>query len=296
MVEPRAFTAESFRRDLVAAASAVGAPHDPDVASAVYAAFPEPFHTGSVLWRTTGQAGAPLSYRVFPTDSVDTTEQALASGLLRQHHPLLPLARSWAKLYDGKPLHSCSFDADFGLTKTWFYFGTKRPHDEILGAAEVAPALAARIGEFADMGLRHISFAAVDWRSGSVVLDFDVAGPMSPADLNRYVALTGSTAIPAETADTVVRQISRDYCVALAVNATNGVALDVGFSVLDFAACDLPSLPERLARFFGEFPVSPNDFNVLGWEFGRRGSHIKAERQYRGDIRTVLDMWMNATN
>ncbi|GLY55156.1 aromatic prenyltransferase [Lentzea sp. NBRC 102530] len=296
MDESRTPAAKDFQRDLSAAAALTGAPCDAETALAAFAAFPEPFHTGSVLWRSTDQPNAPLSYRVFPSEPVDTVERAVACGLLPADHALLPLARSWADLYDGRTLHSCSFDSDFGLAKTWFYFGTKRPHDEILDAPGVPVPLVARIGDFAATGLRRISFAAVDWRAGSVVLDFDIDGPLSRVDLDRYTAMAGAADVPDDLAETVVKHISRDYCVALALTAADGDAFDVGFSVLDVPVSALPRLAERLTRFFGDLPVGSNEFSVLGWSFGRRGSYVKAERQYRGDIRTLLEMWSKHTN
>ncbi|MDX3663753.1 aromatic prenyltransferase [Streptomyces sp. ID05-26A] len=290
------FTAEDFQRDVSRTAAAIGAPCDPHTASDVFTAFPEPFLSGSVLWRSTDQAQAPLSYRIFPTSPIDTTERALAAGLLPADHPLLPLARAWGGLYDGRTRHSCSFDSDFGLTKTWFYFGTKRPHDEILGAPGVPAVLTNRIGEFAELNLRRISFAAVDWRQGSVVLDFDIDGSLSRSDLDRHVRLAGGAPVDPATADTVVQHISRDYCVALGVDATTGKAFDVGVSVLDVPVETLPPLPTRLTGFFGDIPVSRNEFTVFGWSFGRHGTYLKSERQYAGDIRAVLDTWAKETN
>ncbi|MGX7828838.1 aromatic prenyltransferase [Actinokineospora sp. 24-640] len=290
------FDEDAFVRDLTSATAAVGAPVVPETAAAAFSAFPGHFRDGTVLWRTTDRPGDPLSYRLFPTSHIDTTAVAVDRGLVPADHPLLPLAWAWAELYDGATLHSCSFDSDFGLTKTWFYFGHRRPAGEILTAPGVPRGLAAREGGYVAEDLRLISFAAVDWRLGTVVLDFDVPGGLTRPDLDRYVDMAGSEPVPDETADVVVKNISRDYCVALAVDPADGSGFDAGFSVLDFPADSLPALPERIAAFFGDIPVHAADaFTVLGWSFGQKGRYMKAERQYRGDIRTVLTEWKKAT-
>ncbi|MFI1397964.1 aromatic prenyltransferase [Streptomyces sp. NPDC020681] len=296
MTDLSGYDGESFATDLTRATATVGAPTDAGVAEQAFKAFRPDFTTGTVLWRCTDRSGDPLSFRLFPLEPVNTQARAISAGLLDQRHPLMPLATSWSTLYDANTQHSYAFDSDFGLTKTWIYFGSRRPAAEILSAPSVPRAIARRGAEFHERGLRDISFAAIDWRYNTVVLDFDISGPLTPESLASLVATTGAPAVSARTADTVLAYISRDHCVALAVDPANGYAVDCGFSVMDVPTAKLPRLPARLEAFFADAPTHAKDeFNVVGWSFGKKGPYMKAERQYHGDIRALLASWTEQT-
>ncbi|MFI9275734.1 aromatic prenyltransferase [Kitasatospora sp. NPDC052896] len=290
------YSCERFGTDLTRAAAIVAAPVDPRIAERAFETFRRDFRTGTVLWRCTDRSGDPLSFRLFPPSRVNTLTRAIDAGLLSENHPLAALAASWSQLYGGKTLHSYAFDSDFGLTKTWIYFGSRRPQAEILTAPSVPQPITRRVEEFRERGLHDISFAAIDWRYNTVVLDFDVPGPLSHDSLTALVATTGAAPVPEELAETVIKHISRDHCVALSVDPADGRALDCGFSVMDVPAAGLPPLPARLEAFFADVPTrAQNEFNVLGWSFGQRGPYVKTERQYRGDIRSLLTRWEEHT-
>ncbi|MGW7518496.1 aromatic prenyltransferase [Streptomyces sp. NPDC054796] len=286
------FDKQTFTEDLMRAARALNAPVDHGATRTVLDTFEEHFSRGAVLWKTTDQPGAQLSYRVFSRLKSDTVALALDAGLLHKEHPLIDAVNAWSGRYGGTPVQSCDFDAGRGLAKTWLWLGGLHPAREILTGRGIPVALTRHLDAFTDLGFDYVRFVACDWRHSTINIYFRARGPLTPQHFGRIVGLAEARQVEPALADTVLGAVPEDYCVAVTIKPDTGVIERVCFYALRIPRHQLPPLPERIRRFFDATPnYDAEECNVVGWSFGRSGPYVKAEHSRSGGMAELLAGW-----
>lgn len=288
----QSFDRERFRADVRTTAAAIGAPVAPQITDTVLDTFRDEFSQGATLWKTTSRPGDDLAYRFFSRVKTDTVRHAIDAGLLDAANPMVTVVGAWSNLYGGTPVQSGDFDAGSGLAKTWLYFGGLRPAEDILTVPSLTAAVQGRLKDFLALNLKHIRFAAVDWRHHSANIYFRGKGPLDTSQFAHIHALAGGVPPTGDLVSEVLSYVPEDYCVAVSLDLRTGAVERVCFYALKIPKNAMPRIPDRIATFFKSAPSYDEDeCNVIGWSFGRSGDYIKAERSYTGNMAQVLGQW-----
>ncbi|MER6254185.1 aromatic prenyltransferase [Streptomyces sp. NPDC001584] len=294
MATPTTYVTQlQFLEDIRATSAALRAPFDEEVTRTCLAAYADDFRDSAVVWKTTGRPGDDLSYRFYTRTRTDTLATAIDAGLLPRDTPLAPLIEFWSGLYDGAAEQSCDFTARTGLDKTWVWLGGTRPAAEVLDAAPVPDALRRNLPAFAQAGLAHIRFLAVDHRHHSVNIYFRVQGPVTPARCAEIVSLVAvAPPLPEDVAE-MRTLMPQDYGISVTVSLETGRVARVCFYALNVPDDRLPRIPERIATFLTTAPsYDAEGCTVIGWSFGPGdGTYIKAERGCYGDVVSAFERW-----
>ncbi|MDX8149484.1 aromatic prenyltransferase [Lentzea sp. BCCO 10_0061] len=286
------FDVSRFLSEGAQLARELDAPWDAEVVRAAVTSFSDHFHTGAVLWKTTSRPGDSLYYRFFARGRDDVTEAALRAGLVPEG-TLTSLTSAWYEDFGPDTIQCGDFDGTHGLAKIWTYLGAPRPTIEVLDRPGVPETLRASLAAFVRFGLTHIRFVAADHVRNSFNVYFRVRGPLTPERATEVLSLLGMAGPDRSTAEDIKAVVPHDFCVAVTFSATSGHAERACFYALNVPVEKMPALPERIDDFFGKAPCHDVDgFRAIGWSYGAgRGTYIKAERAYCGDVSGRLRDW-----
>jgi 4-hydroxyphenylpyruvate 3-dimethylallyltransferase len=285
------FSDVRFMADAAALATALSAPYREESMRNVTKVFGEHFSTGAVLWKTTDRPGDRLYYRFFAREDTNTVEAALSAGLIRPS-ALTDLVAQWEERLP-EMVESCDFDCLDGMAKTWVWLGGMRPAEVVFDIPALA-ALRAHLPALLHVGLSHVRFAAVDYRSGTVNIYFRGRGPLTHERATEVLAAIGIGEPDHVWAEQMRSVMPMDFCLAVTFTVDTGLAQRACFYSLGIPEELLPPLPPRIATFFANAACQDDEqIRALGWSFGAPGksSYIKAEHAYCGDMAGRLRDW-----
>jgi 4-hydroxyphenylpyruvate 3-dimethylallyltransferase len=291
MTSINTFSDVRFMADAAALATALDAPYREESMRTVTKVFGEHFDSGAVLWKTTDRPGDRLYYRFFARERTNTVETALSAGLLRPG-ALTELVAQWEERLP-EMVESCDFDCLDGLAKTWVWLGGMRPAEEVFDIPALA-ALRAQLPALLRVGLSHVRFAAVDYRSSTVNVYFRGRGPLTHERAAEVLAAIGIGAPDHVSAEHMRSVMPMDFCLAVTFAVDSGLAQRACFYSLGIPEELLPPLPTRIATFFANAACQDAEqIRALGWSIGAPGksSYIKAEHAYCGDMAGRLRDW-----
>jgi 4-hydroxyphenylpyruvate 3-dimethylallyltransferase len=285
------FSDVQFMADAAALATALDAPYQEDSTRKVLEVYGSHFQTGAVLWKTTDRPGDRLYYRFFARERTNTVDTALSAGLIRPSI-LTEIVAQWSDKLGPEMIESCDFDLADGLAKTWVYLGGMRPAELVLDVPALA-AVGKNLPALLKVGLSHVRFAAVDYRSSTINVYFRGRGPLTQERATEVLAAVGIDA-PDETSTVHMAEVMpTDFCLAVTFAVDTGVARRACFYSLGIPETNIPPIPERIATFFKAAPCQDEEvIRALGWSYGTVGqSYIKAEHAYCGDMAARLRDW-----
>ncbi|KAI3394863.1 hypothetical protein diail_2150 [Diaporthe ilicicola] len=290
------FSEARFLGDVEKMCLAVGAPYSESTTRKVLETFPASFLRGAINWRTTDRPDDALNYRFYERKNIDTIAPAIEAGLLDPTHPLLPLLKAWASLYDGRVEQSCDFCANKGLVKCWLYFGPLKPTEEIVGAPGIPSTITRHKDLLHSLGLDLMRHIAVDYYGGTVNLYFTKKHALTPEEVRSFVALASPEQAAALTEGEIAhitKYINPDASeLAVTVNVDTGAIKRVAIYVfLAEQVKALQGLDRRLTTFFGKAPCYDDESgDILAWSFGGQ-RYVKGERNYCGDTVSLMRDW-----
>lgn len=220
------FSEARFLADVGNMCLAVGAPFSESATRKVLETYPSSFLRGAINWRTTDRPADALNYRFYERKNIDTIKPAIEAGLLDATHPLLPLLKAWASLYDGTVEQSCDSCAQKGLVKYWLYFGPVKPMEEILSTPGIPSTITRHKDLLHSLGLDLMRHIAVDYYGGTVNLYFTKNHALTPEEVRSFVSLASPEQSAALTEDEIAhmtRYLSPDASeLAVTVNVATG--------------------------------------------------------------------------
>lgn len=285
-----AFSAPKFLIDVTKLADKIQAPYSEARISEVLETFKECFKDAIVAWRTTDRPGDTLNYRIFLRRQLDTISIPIKGGLLRPDKPLVRLVTSWSSLNNGATEQWCDFDPNAGLVKTWVNWKGSRPIDDILNASEVPATIRSHSPNFHSLGLKMVTFVAVDYRGNTVNLYFVAPGPVSQHQAAQYTNLAGcSPPTDLEFRDMLQFLHPQGYHFAVTMDYSSGRITRVAFYALDLPQSHSPAMDDRISEFFVEASsYDERQTRVVAWSHGLGGSkYMKAESSCSGELATL---------
>lgn len=283
------FSPSRFLQDIKVLAHTIGAPYSELAVKNVLTAFEECFDNAVVAWRTTDRPNDTLNYRLFLRRQMDTISIAIDSGHLMPDDPLVQLLRSWSSLFNGETEQWLDFDPNAGLAKTWLNLGDRRPVDDVLHAAEVPAAIRAHGPTFHGLGLKLVTFVAVDYQGKSVNLYF-LAPSLSRSQAAQYTDLAGCSPPTDEEFDDMLEFCQPDgFHFAVTMDYATGNITRVAFYALDLPPSRAPTMDDRIKEFLAKAPsYDQHQTKIVGWSYGVDNvKYMKVESSYAGELKTL---------
>jgi hypothetical protein len=285
------FSSTQFLTDFKKTASAIDAPYSEPSIQKALAIFEKCFSEGGVILRTTNRPKDVLNYRFYLRERIDTVSIATKAGYIEAGNPIGKLATCWSALWEGNTQQWCDFHPETGLAKTWIYLKGIRPVDDILNAVEVPDSVRAHGPTFHELGLERVRFLAVDYAGSTMNLYFTAPGPVTEEQAAKYTKLAQcDPPTEQEFRDMKAFLSPKGFAFAVTMKYDTGAITRVAFYALSLPGKDLPSVDERVKKFF---EVAPNydkeRTRVVAWSFGVGGKkYMKCESSYTGEFSTLL--------
>jgi len=290
-IDPSVFNSARFLQDIKRTADSIGAPYSEAATLNVIKTFEDCFKGGAVIWRTTNRPGDRLNYRFYARRRIDTISISTEAGFLAPNNHMARLVTSWSTLYDGDTQQWCDFDAETGLAKNWINLRGRRPVDDILNAAEVPEAVRAHGPTFHSLGLELVRFLAVDYGSDTLNLYFTAPGPVSELQATQYTNLAQSPPPTQEEFKDMGNFLNpKGFAFAVTMEYMTGKITRVAFYALDMPPNKLPTVNEKVLKFFSEAPSYDEEHTRnVAWSYGKGGNkYMKAESSYCGGLAALL--------
>lgn len=261
------FSPSTFLEDIKKLAHTLGAPYSEPAILKVLEVFEECFKDAVVVWRTTDRPGDALNYRLYLRRKLDTISMATQAGLLKPDNPLARMVSSCSLLCNGETEQWVDFDPNAGLAKTWVWLRVPRPVDDILDVPEMPAAVRAHGPTFHSLGLKLVTFIAVDYHGDTMNLYFVAPGPFSRAQAAQYTNLAGcSPPTDHEYQDLLESLHPEAYHFAVTMDFHTGRITRVAFYAMDFTLSKTPTMSDRIVKFLAEAPsYDQHRMRIFSW-------------------------------
>jgi hypothetical protein len=272
-------------QDIVTAAQLVEAPYSETVIRQTLAAFGG-FARSSVQFRTTTK---PATHRRLDVryEEIRSPERPLEvarrAGYFadqgREVDRLLP------QLYEHFPClgDGADFDVLDGVTKLWFFPKGVIPVANIFKVSSLPSSVAHHAAYYDQYHLQNVYIVGVDFHSQSVNLYFRFDHPShhTPEALRGMVKDLGYEAPPEEAITYSLPGISAALTYTWNSSAVERICFYVGHPNREATPTTLHPI---IARFVNEVPALKDSLYQVSWTFGKRGTYIKVENDYTGDM------------
>ncbi|POS72278.1 hypothetical protein DHEL01_v209327 [Diaporthe helianthi] len=295
--EREPFVEARFLDDFEKGSELLDAPFSRQALEEVINAHRELIDNAAIQIRATSTPGNPLSFRLFMTTPADTLQIAENQGWLHPDHPILGLARAVRNQCEGA-IEQPEFTADKGCDALFMYLNGLRDLDFILATPGMPDAIKANRQKFLDVDLNELVVVHFEYSKELVSFYFVLQGPLSKAQLDKMVALTGAPPSSDNVyTDIVGVLLDSSYYLTVVMDYHTGhiarIELHLFFPVKLPPDMRIPSLGERLESFWDIPTYDPEDMDILSYCFGdtAKTGDILALRGYCGGFRDLIRSW-----
>lgn len=295
--EREPFVEARFLEDLEKGSELLGAPVDQKVMKEVVNAHRELIDDAAIQIRGNSTPGTPISFRLFMATPADTLQIAEDQGWLHPDNSLLGLARAVRTQCKGA-IEQPEFTSDKGCDALLMYLNGLWELDEVLATPGMPEGVKANRQKFLDSDLTQIVVAHFDWPKELFSFYFLAQGPLSKAQLDKMVALTGAPAPSDEVyTDIVGVLLDSSYYLTVVMDYHTGtivkIELHLFFPVKLPPDMNIPNVGERLESFWDIPTYESEEMDVLSYCFGdtAKTGDILALRGYCGGFRELMRSW-----
>ncbi|KAH8800664.1 prenyltransferase-like protein [Xylogone sp. PMI_703] len=291
------FPTDLLLSDLEHITTSITAPYSRARIQEVFKTFSNNLSNGAIAIRTTDRPGDSVHFWAGELSRVDTISLAVDAGLVPPLHPTVLLLRSWFSMYDNEPQPSTDFDTAKGLVKTWIYFKTPRPIEQILSIEPVPESFRNHIDKFKQIGAHQVHFVAVTYGVTSVNIYFVMPSELSSDGITNIIRTLLPSCSPITAAE--MEQIMK--CMKPGIPTVLAVTLSYSSGTIErlclyafMVSRELVlsiQIGQRLEKFLKETPVYDEKDSInIGWSFGRKGErYMKMDVGYCGGFGNLMD-------
>jgi hypothetical protein len=288
-------TIDALLEDLVATAELTGAPYSEATLRCVLEIFEDGFMNTSVQMRTTTKpvGRRDLCFRYLDLVSgVNPLDVAERTGLLTSTgHPLFGWLHRVRERFPALG-YGADFEACRGLVKVWYFIGGAYDPRALLELPHMPPSFRPSLPLLRELHLDAMTILAVDYAQGSINLYFRPSHPSHRSGelLARACERLGFEA-PSAAAQA---HAGRAGCIAFTYGWDAPEIERICFYVAGFSRDEVPDHHPHLRAFARQAPALVDDPRfIVGWSHGRRGSYLKIEDDYTGDVSGVFQVAMS---
>ena len=291
---PRKRSLVTLRADLIAVAKLTGVAYCENTLERVLNTFEKGFLNHSIQIRSTTK---PLDKRdlCFRFLDLESREHPLEHALRKGE-----VSPNGHEIYDWLPTlaehfpalgYGVDFEATRGLTKIWqFIDGAYNP--EALQALPIMPrGYSASLPLLRELGLDSLTIVGADYVHNSVNLYF------RPSQASHHTGALVSTACErlgfAPPSVTAKVHASKTGCIAVTYGWQSPSIDRICFYVAGFSREDVPAYDPLLRNYARNVPALVDDPRfIVGWSHGPRGTYLKIEDDYTGDVSNIFETAM----
>lgn len=295
--EREPFVEARFLEDFEKGSELLDAPFDKQVLKDVINAHRELIDDAAIQIRSTSTPGNPLSFRIFMATPADTLQIAENQGWLHPDNPILGLARAVRTQCQGA-IEQPEFTADKGCDAMLMYLNGLRDLDFVLATPGMPDGIKANRQKFLDMDLSQIVVVHFDYPKELISFYFLGQGPLSKAQLDKAVALTGAPP-PSDDVYTDIVGVLLDssYYLTVVMDYHTGhiakIELQLFFPVKLPPDMNIPNVGQRLESFWDIPTYESEEMDVISYCFGdvEKTGDMLALRGYCGGFRDLMRSW-----
>ncbi|KAG8167901.1 hypothetical protein KVR01_003590 [Diaporthe batatas] len=295
--EREPFVEARFLDDLEKGSELLSAPFNKHVLQEVVNAYRDLIDDAAIQIRSTSTPGNPISFRLFIATRADTLQIAEAQGWLHPDDPVPNLVRAIRTQCDGS-IEQPEFTADKGCDAMLMYLNGLRDLDFILATPGMPDAIKANRQKFRDADLNQLVVTHFDYPKELVSFYFLGQGPLSKAQLDKLVALTGAPPPSDDVYNDIVGVLlDSSYYLTVSMDYHTGrivrIELHLFFPVKLPPDMSIPTVGQRLETFWDIPTYESEEMDVLSYCFGdtEKTGDILALRGYCGGFREVMRSW-----
>ncbi len=280
----------TLRDDLITIANLTDVAYCEDTLKRVLSSFEHGFLNRSIQIRSTTKpvAKRDLCFRFLDLESREhPLEQAIRHGEISPNgHAIYGWLPTVAEHFPALG-YGVDFEATRGLIKIWqFIDGAYEP--EALQELPIMPrGYAASLPLLRELGLDSVTIVGADYVHNSVNLYFRPSqASHNTSTLVSAVCKHLGFAPPTATAQA---HASKTGCIAVTYGWDSPSIERICFYVAGFAREDVPDYDPQLRTFARNAPALVDDPRfIIGWSHGARGTYLKIEDDYTGDVSGIF--------
>jgi hypothetical protein len=295
--EREPFDEARFLEDFEKGSEALEAPFNKQVLKDIIQAHRDLIDNAAIQIRTTSTPGNPISFRLFTATPTDTVQIAEDQGWLQPGNPIVALVRAVRAQCEGA-IEQPEFTADKGCDGLLMYLEGLRDLDHVLATPGMPEGIKAHRQQFLDIDLCQLVVVHFDYPKELISFYFLGQGPLSKAQLDKMVALTGAPPPSDEVyTDIIGVLLDSSYYITICMDYSTGkiarIELHLFFPVKLPPDMNIPTVGERLERFWDIPTYESEELDVLSYCFGdtEKTGDILALRGYCGGFRELMRSW-----
>ncbi len=276
-------------QDIVAAAQLAGVPYSRTVITQTLKAF-KGFSRGAVQFRTTTK---PLSHRRLDVRYEELESPEMPLDVARRAGWLHDQGRDMDRLipqcYQRFPYMADGVDVDVaqGVTKVWFFTLGGHPVEQAFSLSAMPRSVAAHAAYYDKYQLNTLCVVGVDYvaQSMNIYLRLDKPSHHTPEMIRGMVDDLGFGTPPSEAVQHSLQGVS----IALTYRWDSAHIERICF----YVPCPNREMAPRsfhplIGEWVDKVPVLKTPMFLFSWTFGAKGSYIKLENDYTGNVFSVI--------
>lgn len=281
-------------RDLIAAADLTGVSYSEETLRRVLTTFQHGFleHSFQIRSTTKPQDKRDLCFRYLDLATREHPfDRAVSHGELTP--TLHPIFRWLPEVAERFPAlgYGVDFEAVRGLVKIWQFIDGAYDPEALLSLPAMPRCFRPSLPVLRELGLDAATIVGADFINASINLYFR---PSRPSHSTGELVTKACEHLGFRPPSIVAQaHAARTGCIGVTYGWESAAIERICFYVPGFTRDSVPDHDPLLRRFAAEVPALVDDPHfIVGWSHGSRGTYLKIEDDYTGDVGAVFDAAM----